>query len=102
MVYRVREAFLDCAVHFNVRACDEQPVAVGGQPLGDGRNLFGRLTLAENDFWEAFTQRPVMVDGGEAQVFVGQVPQALECFVDGQAAVADRLQQLFESRLVDR
>jgi len=42
-----------------------------------------------------------MIQRGEAQVFVGKVSQALESFVDRQIAVADRLQQLFQPRLVD-
>jgi hypothetical protein len=45
--------------------------------------LLRRLALAENDLREALAQGTVMIQRGEAQVFVGKVAQALESFVDG-------------------
>ena len=101
MVNGVRQAFLDRAIHLDARAGDEQPVAARDEPLSDGRHLLRRLALAENDLGEALAQGAVMIQRGEAQVFVGKVSQALESFVDRQIAVADRLQQLFQPRLVD-
>jgi len=101
MVNGIRKAFLDRAIHLDARAGDEQPVAARDEPLSDGRHLLRRLALAENDLGEALAQGTVMIQRGEAQVFVGKVSQALESFVDRQIAVADRLQQLFQPRLVD-
>lgn len=45
------------------------------QGIRYGRYLLWRLALPENDLWKALADGPVMVNLGELQVLVRQVPE---------------------------
>ena len=67
---------------FSVRAGDENVVARvlflkhGADDFGD---LLRRFTFGEDDFRKTLAQRPVMIHFGEAEVFEGEMLEALDC-----------------------
>lgn len=70
------------------------------QPARDGDDLLGGFAFTEDDLGKALPESAVMVHGGEAQIFEGKRPQALE---DGRDRCLPRLQarqQFLKSRLI--
>ena len=61
-----------------IRAGDEQAVALGDDALGDGSDLLRRLSRPKNDFRASLTQRAVVVDSREPQVFERGLAQILK------------------------
>ena len=49
------------------RAGDQQVVAGGHDPLGNGGDLLGGLARAEHDFRESLADGAVVIDSGEAR-----------------------------------
>ena len=73
----VREAGRrDGARHRDVGAGGQHVGVMLGQTRDDRHHLFGGLARAEHRLGGAATQRPVVIDLREAQVFVGQPAQS--------------------------
>lgn len=80
---------------FGVDASDENVVAGGflfEHGAGDPGDLLRSFALPEDDFGEALTQRAMMVDFGEAQIFKRKMLEALEGSAAGQFPALHRLQ----------
>ncbi len=58
-----------------VGAGDEQRVAAGGDALGDGGNLVGRLAGAEDHLRESLAEGAVVIDAREPQILEGKFPE---------------------------
>jgi hypothetical protein len=69
---------------------------LGDQALTYRRDLLRRLTEAENYLGEDVSQAAMVVDLGEIEVFVRQMPQLIDGAVDAQGAVGDRFEQRFQ------
>ena len=101
VVDRVGQALLHRAICFDVGARDEHAVALRSETLGDSRDLLRRLALAEDDLRVAGAQRAVVINAGEAEVFVRQVTQAGECVVRADIAAVNGFEHLFQALFVD-
>ena len=79
---------------FGVHSSDQDIVAGGLLEHGadDSGDLLGRFAFSEDDFGEALAERAVMIDFGEAQVFKGEMLEALDGGVAGQFPALDGLQ----------
>ena len=86
---------------FGLEAGDQQAVGAFEQRLGDGDDLLRALTLPEDDFGHPVAQRAVVVDPGEADIFVWQVLQAVQSRIHAGAALGDGGKQFTESVLFD-
>jgi hypothetical protein len=64
------------------------------QPLEDPRGVIQRLPLAEYDLRNALAQTAMQVQLSVAKVLKGQAAQALERFVDADAAALRVTQKL--------
>ena len=69
---------------------------MGGQADEDLGELGWRFAFAENYFGHALAEGAVVVELGEAQVFEGEMAQALDGFVGGQLAFADLSEEIAE------
>ena len=93
---RIRKTCGDLGGLLRLEARDEH----GGSGLaglgGDGDDLRGGLTLAEDDLAEALPEPPVMVDLRETEVrgAEGSAPEMLESLVGRAAAGLHLLEQL--------
>jgi hypothetical protein len=87
---------------FRVGASDEETVVARREAQRNPGNLLRRLSESENDLRESVTKGAMMVDPGIAQVFVGQVAQALESLVDTEVLLPNRREEVAKSVLVDR
>ena len=101
VVLTVRDALLQPPEDFGVDARDEEAAGAFNQPLGDSDDLFRRLPLAEHDLRQVVAEGAVVVEFGEPQVFVGQMPQAVEGIVYAGFAARDGFQKRAERFLVD-
>ena len=63
--------------------------AVGGEAGEDVGYLAGRFALGKNHFGHALAQGAMVVEFGETEVLKGQVAQALDGFVGGEALVLE-------------
>jgi hypothetical protein len=76
---QIREARLEQLGHFNAGSSSQKTTAGCLQPLTDRDHLFGSLSLAEDDFRVAQSQRAVVVHPCEREVFEGEMPQSFNC-----------------------
>jgi len=76
------------------RARGEDVAFVGGQSCEDFGYLRGGLAFAEDHFGHALAEGAVVVELGEAEVFEGEMAQALDGLVGGQFALADLVEEL--------
>jgi hypothetical protein len=70
----------------------KQAAAVRGDAFGDRGHLLRRLAHAEHDFREAVAQAAMVIDLGEAEVFVGEETQALDSGGDADVAAPDAVE----------
>lgn len=75
-------------------ACAENYVCAALQGIEDTDDLVGSLILTIDDLGKAGSQIAVMVDFGVSQVLEGQVPEALQRPIDGEASIGDFIEQL--------
>jgi hypothetical protein len=66
----------------------------------DGGNLGGRLACGEDNFRHSSAQGAMVVELGEAEVFEGQVLEAIDGIANGSAPVADFVEESFEAKTI--
>jgi hypothetical protein len=65
-----RDDFQDGFVRFLAGPCHEQALAGAHQTLGDGGNLVGSFALSEHHFRKTLTDRSMVIDAREPEIFV--------------------------------
>jgi hypothetical protein len=91
---------LNCTPHFVRGAGCEDVAASQGHPAEDFGDLGGCFAGGEDDLGHAGAQGAVVVELGEAEVFKGKVFEAIEGIADGNAAVADFVEEGFEAKTI--
>lgn len=79
----------------------EEAVGTSQDRGRNGRDLLRRLSLSEHNLWKALPNRPVVIDLGELDVLVRQVPQLCDHLVDGKTAFAELLKYGAQPGLFD-
>jgi hypothetical protein len=72
----------------------EHIAAMCGQAAEDFGNLARRFALGKNHFGHTLAQGAMVVDLDKAEVFKGQMAEALDGVVGGEALLSDLLEQL--------
>jgi hypothetical protein len=75
---------------------------VGRQASEDVRYLARRFSLGKNHFGHSLAQGTMVVNLGEAEILEGQVAQALDGLVGGEALFSNLLEQLAKGLGVHR
>lgn len=89
MVNGIREPALHDGIDLRGNPRDQETAGALDEPLGDLGDLRRCLPNPEDDLRQSFTQSPVVIDLGEAEVFVGQKAQGLYCLVNADPTVPD-------------
>jgi hypothetical protein len=63
--------------------------------------LFGRFALAEDNFWPAGSQRPVVIQLSEPDILVGKVAQLFDSGIYGHTGYFETVQKVSQSALFD-
>ena len=79
----------------------EEAVGTSQDRGRNGRDLLRRLSLSKHNLWKALPNRPVVIDLGELDVLVRQVPQLCDHLVDGKTAFAELLKYGAQPGLFD-
>jgi hypothetical protein len=53
-------------------------LTVGNNSFADGGDLGGSFAYAKDDFGETLTERPLVIDSGESQIFEGLLTKRVE------------------------
>jgi hypothetical protein len=86
---------------FLVGFSDQYRVSAALEPFYDLGHLFGRLTLAKDNFGPTSAQSTVVVQLGKAKILVWQVAQLLHGCIHSHAVLFEREQKFPQATLFD-
>ena len=101
MVDGVREALFEGGEDIGADPRHQEAAGAFRQPGGYSDHLLRRLALAQHHLRQVVAEGAVVVQLGEAQVFVGEETQVLQRLLDRGRAAGYRLQELPKPLCID-
>jgi hypothetical protein len=96
VVFGVRDGCLEGAKALAIKPRHEEPTSLLDHTGANGGDLGWRLTLPKDDLRQGITQAAMVVDLGEADVFVRQMTQRVKSGLGTQSASRHFIEERFQ------